>query len=731
MAKIKKGNTIVFLSTFPPRECGIATFTQDLSSAFDKRFNPITRSRVAAINETPSSFYNYPPRTIEQVAAAAPDDYRRLGERLNRRGDVKLINIQHEFGIFGGKWGHHLIPFLQVIKKPLVTTFHSVIPEPDSLLRRVVRLLGEKSKAVIVMNHLSKKVLESDYQIPSAKINFIPHGIPGTPYEPSDKYKEALGFRGRLVISTFGMLSPDKGIEYGIRALKSLVNQFPNLLYLVIGATHPVVRRRKGESYRNSLMKAVEELGLKNNVKFYNKYLHLEEIINYLKATDIYLYPLLNPKQSVSGTLSYALGCGRPAVATATAYAKHLVTPDLGFLVDFKKPQEIARALKTLIEDEKLRERMGREAYAATRQMTWPNVANQYFEVYSKIADLKAEERKLPEIKFDHLLRLTDNFGVFQHARFSQPIKRFGYTTDDNARALIAAVKYFALSQRTELLRLIKIYLGFLKFTQRDDGSFHNVVNVKKETDGSAIEDVQGRAIWALGFAAANDSLPQEIKKAARELYRKAVKGAAHLRAPRAIAFALTGLYHYEKSFRGKLDLVNLLARRELNYFRTTASPRWPWFENQFTYSNSKIPECLLYAYDLTKNPAYLKIAEKTLGFLSKITFEKNHYSPIGERGWYYQGGERAYFDQQPEDTASMVETKIAAYRITGRRRYLDEALTAFHWFLGKNHLRQMVYDEATGGSYDGLSEARLNLNQGAESTIAYLLSRLSLEEVI
>ncbi len=724
-------NIILYLATYPPRECGIATFTQDLAKAFDQKFNPATKSRVVALNESPANLYNYDGRALAQIASNRLEDYAAMAEKINRREEIKIVNIQHEFGIFGGQWGDYLIPFLQVVKKPVVTTLHSVVALPDDFLKNLTRFICGQSRAVIVMNDLSRDLLVSVYEVAQSKIVVIPHGIPSTTLEPSAVEKAKLGLKDKIVLSTFGLLSPNKGVEYAIRALPPLVKKYPNLLYLVIGETHPLVRRAKGEKYRNFLMQEVIRLNLQNHVKFYDKYLALDEIVAHLKATDIYVSPTLGLEQSVSGTLSYALGCGRPVVSTATSYAKYLVNEKLGMLVKTRSYRAITAALGKLLADDKLVVEMGREAYAQTRKMIWPNVAQAYFKVYARLADIRPEEDKLPDIKFDHLLRLTDGFGIIQHARYSRPEKRFGYTTDDNARALVASAKAYRRDARPELLSLMRVYLNFLKFAQRPSGYFSNLVSYRRERDRSTEEDAQGRAVWALGYILSCPVLPDDVKDLAGTIFRKSLRVAAELHSPRAIAFALAGLYHNLKVCPEKrlIDLFEKLTARQMKFYKTAALPNWPWFEDQLTYSNSKLPESLFYAYDFLGRKDYLRVAKKTLEFLSRVTFERKHYSPIGQAGWFFRDKTRSYFDQQPEDTAAMVETMVAAFQATKNRRYLNYALRAFQWFLGRNHLNQMVYDEVTGGCHDGVGQNTLNLNQGAESTIAYLLARLALEE--
>jgi len=723
---------ILFISSYPPRECGIATFTQDLVTAFNKKFNPVTKAQVCALNEHVTSIYNYNNNVVNQIAATELENYVDLAQKINSSKDIKIVNIQHEFGIFGGKFGNYLIPFLQAVEKPIIITLHSVVPKPNAYLKKVVQIIGEKSQALVVMNKLSQKILLRDYNIPQCKIYYIPHGIPQVAYEQSKLYKKQLGLEGKIVLSTFGLMSRNKGIEYAIRSLPKVIEKFPNVVYLIIGETHPNVRKKEGEKYRNFLAKEVKKLKLKDNVKFYNKYITLEEIVRFLQASDIYISSPIDPIQSVSGTLSYALGCGRPVISTPTEYAKHIINGKNGILVRFRKPNDITKAILNLVSNEKNTQLIGAKAYQDTRPMIWPNIAESYFKLYKKFTEIEAEKNKLPEIKFDHIVKLTDNFGIIQHARYSKPNKRFGYSLDDIARALIACAMHYKNSPSPQLEKLMKVYMNFIKFCQRKNGSFVNIVSYKKEKEKTFEEDVQGRTIWALGYIITRNYLPAKIKKDALKYFHLALSQLPNIKAPRSIAFAMQGLYFYLKSFSKQNKIKRIFdkfADHLVEIYKNNASHNWLWFENSLTYSNSKLPEALFYAYDLSKNKKYLKIAKSSLGFLDSITFGSDYYSAIGQKGWYSKGEERSYFDQQPEDAATMVQTKIAAYKITKNKKYLDDALKAFQWFLGKNYLSLMVYDEVTGGCHDGLGQYDLNLNEGAESSICYLMARLSFED--
>jgi len=730
---LKKPNYILFVSSYPPRECGIATFTQDLTTAFDKKFNPVIKTKICALNEQATSTYSYNDNVIYQIDAAELENYVSLAKKINSRPDIKLVNIQHEFGIFGGQRGHYLIPFVQTLEKPVVITFHSVIPKPDSYLKKIVKTLTAECQAAVVMNKLSQKILENSYDIPPYKIAYIPHGIPPVAYEPSKNFKKDLGFEEKTILSTFGFIGKNKGIEYTIRALPKIISKFPNVLYLIMGTTHPGERESHGEKYRNFLNREIDRLGLKNHVKFYNKYVPLGEIINLLKASDIYISSALDKSQSVSGTLSYALGCGRTVISTATEYAKHLVNKKNGILVRFKNSRDIAAGVIRLISDEKTNKDLGARAYKDTRPMIWPNVAESYFKLYKKFAKLGTERNKLPEINFNHLVKLTDDFSIIQHAKYSEPRKRFGYSLDDAARALIAGAMRYENHPSEELRRLMDIYLNFIKFAKRKNGAFANIVSYnKRQRDETVKEDVQGRALWALGYVLSKDYLPRELRDRALKLFQSSVFLTRKIKAPRSMAFAMMGLYFYLKTFPGNKKLKKIFktfSDRLAELYKTNDCTEWHWFENGLTYSNSRLPEALFYASTFLKNKKYLKIAKVSLNFLESVTFGSGYYMPIGQNGWYSRNQQRSYFDQQPEDTAAMVQTEILAYKITKDRKHLDKALKAFRWFLGENYLGLMVYDEVTGGCHDGLEQYGLNLNQGAESTISYAMARLAFED--
>src|SRR3989344_3896506 len=407
MEEKKEQRSILYVGTYIPRECGIATFTNDLIRAMDRKFNPVLKSEVLAMNDSGNNFYNYNEKVSLQIDEENIKDYLDAANEINSRENIKIVSIQHEFGIFGGNYGEYLIPFLDAIKKPVVITLHTVIPNPDEARREVTRSIINKASAVVVMASSAKKILNDDYGIhDSSKIFHIHHGVPQVPFS-SKNAKKKINLENKIILSTFGLLSRGKGIEYVIKALPALVKKFPELIYLVIGETHPQVRKREGESYRNMLAKLVDDLGLKNNVRFYNKYQTLKEITTYLSATDIYIASSLDENQIVSGTLSYALGCGKAVIATPIAYAKEVLSEERGILVDFKNPQSIGKALNDILSNNKLREKLEKNAYELGRKVIWPNVAADYLRVFNKVTNLREDIiKKFPTIKLNHLVSL-------------------------------------------------------------------------------------------------------------------------------------------------------------------------------------------------------------------------------------------------------------------------------------------------------------------------------------
>jgi len=733
----RQAGWIVCLATFPPRQCGIATFTADLTNAIDQMFGPSVKSKIVAMNLTELSHFPYPDKVILQISQPREEEYINAASKLNQLKEVKFVSIQHEFGIFGGEYGSHLLLFLKKLQKPIVITFHSILPAPDEKMRNTVRAIMKYSKGIIVMTHSSKEIFKKDYGLDSDRIQVIPHGIHHVTYRTSEHAKSVLGFSGKLILSTFGFLSPGKGIEYVIEALPKVVEKFPNVRFLIAGVTHPVVLEKEGETYRNFLTKKVHQLGLSNYVSFYNTYFDINKLLQFLEATDVYLSTSLDSNQAVSGTLSYALGSGRPVISTAFAQAKQDITKEVGILVDFKNPQAFTDAIIKLISDNELCLQMGKNAYFRTRHMTWENVAHSYMKYFSQFEpELTLGQRKLPPIKLEHLAKLTDNFGIIQFAKLIEPDLSSGYTLDDNARALIAAVLYYKKFKTLSALKLASIYLNFLYRVAKPDGYFDNYVNSnrvinKQRNVQESSEDSSARALYALALVSITKQIPKRFRKKAHFLFEQSFQKNIAFSSPRAIAFYIKALHCLLSKWKEPKTLAVLRSCCEqlIILYEKSHSLDWEWFEHYLTYSNAILPEALILGYKITGERRYLEVSEKTLNFLIEHTFKDNIYIPIGQSGWFSKGGVRQYFDQQPEDTTATVEALNVMFQITNKKHYKELANIAFNWFLGDNVLGQVVYDRTTGGCYDGIGEKFINLNQGAESTISYLFARLSFEE--
>jgi len=736
---------ILYVSSFPPRECGIATFCQDLTNAVDKELSPGVKAKILALNVNGTSIYNYQRKVTMQLSDADLNDYLRRANEINKQSDIKLVNIQHEYGLFGGNWGEYLLAFLEVVKKPKVMTFHTVLPRPQPDLKRITRDLIDKVDGVVVMTHHTKRLLQKTYNISKTKPIFvIPHGVHHIAFPSKARAKAKLNLQGRTILSTFGMLNADKGLEYAISALPEVVAKYPNVLYLILGATHPLVVKHEGEKYRNKLIRLVKHLKLEDHVKFYNKYLDLPELLDFLKATDVYISPTLNAKQAVSGTISYALSCACPIIVTKNQYAKDIISRERGILVDLANDEQIKKALLVMLDDPKLTKEMKKNCYYYSRHMTWQNVALAYFSAFNKFAKIAPRQPdKLPTINLHHVRSLTDSFGMIQFANHTKPDTLAGYCLDDNARALLGCINYYEQRRLSSTLKLIDIYFNYLRHAQKPDGSFYDFTNYNRSfnVEQPPSEDSLGRAVWALGVILNSTRLPEDMTQLTTKMWQKVLPHVKKLQFSRAIAFALIGLcqaynYYQDKPEGGALKIMieelasKLAGKYNEQLGKVEQGDNWLWFDNHLTYSNYKIPESLFRAYQITKNKEQLRIAKESIDFLSSITFDKGYYNAIGQDGWYFRNGQRAYFDQQPEDAASAVEALIVASEVAKLKKYSEQAKLAFAWFLGKNHLNQMIYDEATGGCYDGLGRSSINFNQGAESTICYFLARLAIGQL-
>jgi glycosyltransferase involved in cell wall biosynthesis len=731
-----------------PRQCGIATFTTDLLKALSAEASG-SQYWALVINDTPEG-YPYPPTVRFELDCKRLSDYRLAADFLNMN-QVDVVCLQHEFGIFGGADGRYILELLNNLRMPVVTTLHTVLKNPDPGQKATLEEIGRVSDRLVVMSQRAREILQETYAVPREKIALIHHGIPDVPFVDPNYFKDQFGVEGKKVILTFGLLSPGKGLEVMIDALPDIVRRHPDTAYIILGATHPHVKRMEGESYRLSLQRRARELGVEMNVIFHNRFVDLEELTEFLGAADVYVTPYLNREQIVSGTLAYALGTGKATVSTPYWYAEEMLSEGKGRLVPFRDSKALAEAVNELLANEVERHAMRKRAYTFCRSMVWKEVARRYLDLFGEVKrereihpratfhlkTLNETPSELPQPKFDHLKRLTDDVGILQHAKFIVPERSHGYCTDDNARALIGVLMAQELtSDGQELRDLACRYLSFLSHALNgESGYFRNFMGYDRrwlEETGS--EDSHGRAIWGLGMAVASSSL-EGLTGVALNLFERALPCMARFTSPRAMAFGLVGIHAYLRKFSGDSEVRRLracLAVELFDLYQSNASPDWPWVENIVTYANGKIPQALLLSGQWLQREDMIDAGLRSLEWLVRLqTDPKGHFVPIGNRGWFTRNGERARFDQQPIEAHSMIDACIEAYHVTHDKKWIEEARRAFEWFLGRNDLNAMLYDYTTGGCRDGLSADGPNLNQGAESTLAWLLSLLSFHHLM
>lgn len=735
MKTISNKSKIVFLSTFPPTQCGIATYTQDTIKGITDVFGKSISCQICELVDSPKE----KPTQAFTLNTKDKKEYAKVAEAINKDKSVKLVHIQHEFGLFGGNYGDYLLDFLNVIKKPLTYTFHSVIPNPNNELKTFVKLLLSYSNSVFVMTNQSKEILINDYGIDDEIITCVPHGTHIVIYETPDQAKLKFDIQDRKVLSTFGLLGEGKNIETGLQALPKIIAKDPNVLYLIIGKTHPNLIIDGVDAYRDKLEALVEDLNLKDNVRFINQYLDTDELLDYLKATDVYLFTSKDPNQAVSGTFAYAMSCACPIVASKIPHTLEVLTPDSGILVDIGNVDQFAKATIKLLSDDNLRREMGINAFRKTRASSWENVAITHMDTYKKLMENPAEIKyTYPSIQLGHIKRMTTDLGIIQFSKISIPDLESGYTLDDNARALIAICMHYKLTQDKEDLAYILIYLDFIIRCQQPKGDFINYVDQenREHIEQNAevnLEDSNARAIWALGTVISiGDILPEAISKKASQCLLNSLKWAETIQSPRSIGFATKGLYLYHTAVPNLYvsAIINKLNAKLLSNYEIHATKDWKWFENYMTYGNGILPESMLFAFLTTNKPIYKKVALDSLDFLMSKMFRDKNFKVISNNGWLHKDSEPQEYGEQPIDVAYTIHTLNSFYNAFGTPEYKQKMKIAFNWFLGKNHLGQIMYNPISGGGYDGLEKENVNLNQGAESTVCYLNARLLMENL-
>jgi len=742
-------NRIAVVGNYLPRHCGIATFTTDLCDAIHAEFGAVELLALP-VNDTEEG-YLYPDRVRFELAEDNLASYRQAADFLNF-SNVDLVCLQHEYGIFGGRAGAHILELLRRLQMPVVTTLHTVLRDPDPDQRAVMEEIATLSDRMIVMSRQSADILQETFRVPGEKIDLIPHGIPDLPFTDPSFYKDAFGTEGKEVLLTFGLLSPNKGIENVIKAMPGIISRHSNVVYMVSGVTHPHILRREGDKYREYLQKLAKDLGVEANVIFRNRFVSPQEMVELIGAADIYITPYKHKAQVVSGTLAYALSAGKAIISTPYLHAMELLDDERGALVPFDDPEAIAAKTMELLDHNTARHAMRKRAYLYARDMVWSRVAQKYMKSFERIYNERLRNPRatflarntekaldrLPPVNLDHLYRMTDDTGIVEHAVYVIPNYPEGYSTDDNARALIVAIllEEFGAGALKGAADLASRYLAFLwlafdPVTKR----FRNCLSYERqwqELDGS--EDSHGRALWGLGTVLGR-SKHAGWRGAAGRMFELAIPSAVEFKSPRACAFALLGVQEYLDSFpgdRAALGASDELALRLLNSYRANRSMDWKWFEKGLAYSNARLPQALIRAGMRASSEEMISAGLEALDWLVSIQRceVKGHFVPIGSQGFYSQMTEKARFDQQPIEACAVVAACLQAYRATGKGRWRKEAWSAFNWFLGDNDLQIALYDPTTGGCRDGLHPDRANENQGAESTLSFLMALLEMRKL-
>jgi len=726
---------ILFITSYPPRECGIATYSQDLIKALNNQFSNSLSIKVCAL-ESGKTDYKYPSEVKYVLKTSIAAEYKKMVSRINSDTRIKAVVIQHEFGFYKVQ-EQAFLQFLFNLTKPLVIVFHTVLPHPDDLLKSKIKNIAAFCESIVVMTNTSSDILINQYGIAQEKISVIAHGTHLVPSISKKLLKLKYGLLDRKVLTTFGLLGSGKGIETTLEALPAIIKACPEVMFMVIGKTHPEVVKEEGEKYREMLEQKVIEYSLQDNVRFVNSYLALPDLLEYLQLTDIYLFTTNDPNQAVSGTFVYAMSCGCPIISTPIPHARELLTKDTGIIFDFRDSKQLAKSAIRLLRNDKLRNDISINTLQKIVSTAWENSAIAHSILFGEITDDKIPiQFNLPEINLNHLKQMTTKTGIIQFSKINRPDIKTGYTLDDNARALVATCMYFELTGEKEIVADIIKYLRFIKYCQQPDGDFLNYVDKElKFTDQNKevnLDDSNGRAVWALGYLISlKGQLPAEIISEACAIFDKSMFHISTMYSTRAMAFTVKGLYYYQttlKSFE-KLILIKTLADRMVQMYKHESDVKWEWFESYLTYANSILPEAMLYAWLLTNDTKYKDIAISSFDFLLSQTFNENGIEVISNKSWLQKGVEAGHPAEQPIDVAYTIMTLSKFYDEFRNVSYNKKMETAFNWFLGDNRLHQIVYNPSTGGCYDGLEENHVNLNQGAESTVSYLMARLTVQK--
>lgn len=736
---------VVLITSYPPRECGIATYSQDLIYNLNKKFNHSFKLSICAL-ESKNEAHSYTDDVMYILNTDCADSYSNLAKTINESPTIQIVMIQHEFGLFQNNEALYY-HFLRALEKPLIIAFHSVLPCPDESFKIKVQEMARLSESIVVMTHISEGILINDYHISSQKITVIPHGTHLVKHTDREILKEKHQLSNKKILSTFGLINSGKSIETTLDALPEIVKKNPEIIFLIIGKTHPNIVKEEGEQYRELLVAKVEELQLKPYVKFINSFLPLPDLLEYLQLTDIYLFTSKDPNQAVSGTFSYAISCGCAIISTPIPHVNEVLQNNIGLRIDFGNSIQLQEGVNQLFENEALRKNFSSNGLHHMAYTAWENAAISHALLFEKLGNKTISlQYSLPCIDLDHIKKMTTSFGMIQFSKINQPDIDSGYTLDDNSRALIAICQHYELTKEAADLNYIQIYYNFIKHCLLPEGYFQNYVNEQKkftkQNNTTNLADANGRAIWALGYLLSiREILPESIVNDAESTLQKALQNVNKIHSTRAMAFIIKGLYYYNiKSPNAKnKSLIKELANRLVQMYRHEADEEWLWFESYFTYANSILPEALLCAWIATEDHVYKDIAKSSFDFLLSLTFKDNKIQVISNKTWLHKGAKfnhenpinQTLGGEQPIDVAYTILALSKFHHVFENEKYLRKMEMSFNWFLGNNHLNQIIYNPCTGGCYDGLEDHNVNLNQGAESTISYLMARLAVEKTL
>ncbi|SFB74856.1 Glycosyltransferase involved in cell wall bisynthesis [Flagellimonas taeanensis] len=727
---------LAYIGTYPPRECGIGTFTQNLAHSMLENGKGVKEIMVFSMNDH-NQKYPYPPEVKLSINQEQQTDYLEAVNYINLSGADACI-LEHEFGIYGGLSGIYILPLLHRLNIPLITTLHTILETPSYNEKAILKEICKMSDKVVVMSHKAIHFLVETYDVPKEKIVLIEHGVPDIHFDKEQSRTE-FKLNEKKLLLTFGFIGRNKGIETVIKALPQIIEKHPEALYIVLGKTHPNVLRHSGEEYRNYLQVLIKSLKLNDHVLLLNEFIDENELFKYLSACDIYITPYLSEAQITSGTLSYAMGAGCAVVSTPYWHAAELLAENKGRLFDFNDSDGLSEVLNELLENPENLHQIQENAAEYGQDIIWPKIGQKYTELITQVLSKPKEPLPkkenaidpllLPPFSLVHIKRLTDDTGIIQHAKFGIPNLKEGYCLDDNARALLMVCMTYKQKKDPLALEFMPVYLSYIHYMQNKDGTFRNFLSFNRNfLDEKGSEDSFGRTIWALGYLlgnAPNDAYYQTGKL----VFFDAVPNFDNIKSIRGIANTMIGISHYLRtnaSDDAMKETLDKLANILVTHYDQNRTEDWKWFESLLAYDNGILPLALLHAAEVLEDGDISKVAFDTMDFLTEHTMKDDYLSIIGNKDWYVRDKERSMFAQQPIDAEAMVLMYHQAYVLTGNRDFLKKLFTSFMWFLGENDMRMSLYDFETKGCCDGFENYGVNRNQGAESSLAYLISHLT-----